>query len=81
MLVSGAIGRLAHTCAPGITVARVAKPITDRDREGRSVTLHGSLMGIVESEILRSVGLGSNPELKIDRAKGVEVRSRNADQA
>jgi hypothetical protein len=81
MLVTEAIGRPVDTCA-GPTVAQATKPMTDKDHGAWSVTLQESLIGIIEREIMRSVGLGNSPEPTtggIESAAG--ARSRNAHQA
>ena len=70
MLVSETPGRLVDTYAPCTTVAQAAKTEPDKNHDPRHATWHGSLIGIIEREILRSVGLGNNPELTTGGVEG-----------
>ena len=76
MLVSETPGRLVDTYGPGTTVAQAAKTEPDKNHDPRPVTLHGSLIGIIEREILRSVGLGNGPEPTTGGMEG-PARSRS----
>jgi len=64
MLVREAMGGPVDTCAADVTVAQAAKRMTVEDHGAMPITLHGFLIGIItERDILRSVGLGNNPDL------------------
>lgn len=64
MLVREAMGGPVDTCSTDTTIAQVSKRMTDQDHGAMPVTQNGQLIGIItERDILRSVGLGENPEL------------------
>ena len=64
MLVREAMGRPVETCGLDLTLTQAAKRMTDDDHGAMPVALHGYLIGIItERDILRSVGLGKNPDL------------------
>jgi CBS domain-containing protein len=64
MLVREAMAGPVETCTPDVTVAQAAKRMTDEDHGAMPIALHGFLIGIItERDVLRSVGLGNNPEL------------------
>lgn len=63
MLVREAMGGPVVTCGADVTVAQAAKLMTDHDHGALPVALHGFLTGIItERDILRSVGLGNDPD-------------------
>lgn len=66
MLVREAIGGSIDTCAADATVAQAAKRMAGDDLGALPVTLDGRLIGIItERDVLRSVGVGTNPELTL----------------
>ena len=64
MLVREAMGSPLDTCGLDVTVAQVAKRMIQQDHGAMPVAVHGFLVGIItERDILKSVGLGNDPEL------------------
>ncbi len=64
MLVREVMGGPVDTCGANATVAQAARRMTDEGHGAMPITLQGYLIGIItERDILRSVGLGNNPEL------------------
>ena len=64
MLVREAMASSVDTCGADVTVAEAAKRMTDHNHGAMPVAMHGFLIGIItERDILKSVGLGNNPDL------------------
>ena len=64
MLVREAMGGPVDTCGMDMSAAQVAKQMYEADHGAMPVAVHGFLVGIItERDILRSVGLGNDPDL------------------
>ena len=62
MLVRDAMGGPVDTCGMDVTVAQVAKRMSDEGHGAMPVAVQGFLVGIItERDILRSVGVGDDP--------------------
>ena len=62
MLVRDAMGGPVDTCGMDVTVAQVAKRMSDEGHGAMPVAVQGFLVGIItERDILRSVGVGNDP--------------------
>jgi hypothetical protein len=87
MLVREAKASPVDTCGGHVAVARAATRMTHDDHGAMPVALHGNLIDIIQREILRSVGLGNNPEpTRVNQRTGAiegatGVRSRSSVQA
>jgi CBS domain-containing protein len=63
MLVREAMGGPVDTCGMDATVTQVAKRMSEQDHGAMPVAVQGFLIGIItERDILRSVGLGNDPD-------------------
>jgi CBS domain-containing protein len=64
MLVKEVMGGPVDTCGMDMTVTQVAKRMSAEDHGAMPVAVQGFLIGIItERDILRSVGLGNDPDL------------------
>jgi CBS domain-containing protein len=64
MLVREAMGGPVDICSADTTITQVAKKMADEDHGAMPVIQNGLLVGIItERDVLKSVGLGNNPEL------------------
>jgi CBS domain-containing protein len=66
MLVREAMGGPVDSCSADTTISQVAKKMAGEDHGAMPVIQDGLLIGIItERDVLKSVGLGNNPELTL----------------
>jgi CBS domain-containing protein len=68
MLVREAMGGPVDTCSADTTISQAAKKMAAEEHGAMPVTQDGLLIGIItERDVLKSVGLGNNPDLTLVR--------------